>query len=160
MALTKNPPRKVHLAGPITIIGAEEVDAVGKNVCSASSTPGMLAEMHDDSGVNKWRPNASATEIPELAVFLENSLFNKGIDDAYAAGDVPLIGYLRPGSVWNAIIPSGETISNAELLQSNGDGKLKSATATTADAMLGRFKSLENIGAVTVDTRVRVRVIC
>lgn len=154
MPITLNPPNTIHLSGPCHI---ESDDLTN---CSVAATPGMLAEKVDSSGVNKWRPNASATEIPTLAVFLDSPESNLGIDSVYAIGATPKVGWLCPGSVFYGIVVSGQNIANCELLQSNGDGKLKSATATTADAMLGRFQALDNIGLVAADTRCRVQVIC
>lgn len=154
MALTRLNPRRVHLGGPLTKVDDFDYEAGG------AITPGMLAEFYDDSGETKVRANSSATEIPTLAVALDRAELNKEITDAYAAGDVVPVGFMAPGTVFYGLIPSGQNISNGELLQSNGDGKLKSATATTADAMLARFQSLDNPGAVTADTRIRVQVIC
>jgi hypothetical protein len=151
MAITKLNPHTIHLSGPCVL--------VNDLVAGVQATPGMLAEMFDVSGENRWRPNASATEYTALAVFLDFPEYNKGIDDVYAIGDLAKVAFLCPGSVFYALVPSGQNISNGELLQSNGDGKLKSATATTADANLGRFQALDNIGAVTADTRCRVQVI-
>jgi len=154
MPVTKNNPNTIHLAGPCYISSDDETN------CSVASKPGMLAEMVDSSGVNKWKPNASATEIPTLAVFLNSPESNIGIDTDYAIGATPKVGWLVPGSVFYGIVVSGENIDNCEKLQSNGDGKLKSATATTADAMLARFQALDDLGLVAADTRCRVQVIC
>jgi hypothetical protein len=151
MSITKINPRTIHLAGPCTKV--DDIAAGG------AVTPGMLVEVYDDSGTNKWRANASATEIAALAVALDRPELNDGIDDAYAADDLCKVGFLAPGSVFYGLIPSGQDISNGALLQSNGDGKLKAATATTQSAGLGRFQSLDNVGAVVVDTRLRIQVI-
>jgi hypothetical protein len=118
----------------------------------------MLVELHDDTTL-KVRANGSATEIAALAVALERNELNKTIDDAYAADDVVKFGYLGAGSVFYGLVPSGQSITFGALYQSNGDGKLKAATATTQAAMLGRFQSLDDTGAVTADTRLRVQVI-
>lgn len=154
MPITKNNPNRIHLAGPIIIVSDDETN------CGVAATPGMLAEMYDVSGVNKWRPNASATEIAALAVFLDSPESNKGIDDVYAIGATPKVGFMGPGCVFYGIVVSGQNIANCELLQSNGDGKFKSATATTADAGLGRFQALDNLGLVAADTRCRIQIIC
>lgn len=158
MSLTAIASRTIHLAGPIYRETAADVDGLGTHPASAAITPGMLVEMHLDTTV-KWRPNGSATEATALAVALNQPELNKGIEDAYATGDLVQVGFMAVGSIFNAIIPSGQNISACELLQSNGDGKLKSATATTADANLGRFQSLDSPGSVLVDTRIRVQVI-
>jgi hypothetical protein len=92
-------------------------------------------------------------------VALDRPELNKGLTDNYAAADLVAAGFLAPGSVFYGLIPSGQDIANGALLQSNGDGKLKAATATTQDAGLGKFQSLDNPGSVTADTRLRVQVI-
>ena len=126
---------------------------------SEAATPGHLAEMHDDGGELKWRKSASATEYQRPAVYLENGMMNKGIDDAWAADDLARVAFLQPGDIFNALIASGQDISFGEYLQSAGDGTLKTATATTADANLARYQSLDAPGAVTVLTRLRVQVV-
>jgi hypothetical protein len=151
MAITKKEPNTVHLAGPKVLIN--DLAAGG------AITPGFLVEMYDDSGVNKWQANSGADEIVPLAVALEQDEMNKTIDDDYAAGDLCKVAFLGPGSVFYGLIASGQDIANGDLLQSNGDGYLKAATATTATAALGKFQSLDNPGAVVADTRLRVQVI-
>ena len=151
MAITQGTPRVVHLAGPKT-----EVNDLRS---SAIITPGYLVEMHDDSDELKWRSNASATEQVAIAVALDQPELNKGVDDTYAAGDLVRAAFLAPGSVFWGLIPSGQDISFAELLQSNGDGLLKTAGTTTAAANTAKFQSLDAPGSVVVATRIRVQVI-
>jgi hypothetical protein len=154
MAVTKNPPNIINLSGTLT-------DNVDDHIrCGVASTPGMLAELFDVSGENKWRPNASATEQPTLAVFLSSPESNLGVDDVYAINDLAPVWYLHPGYVFWGILRSGQNVANCGLVQSNGDGKLKAATATTATANVARFKCLDNPGLVSADTRIRVQVIC
>ena len=150
MSITQRRPNTIHLAGPKT--------TVNDYAASAQITPGMLVEMHNSSGL-KVRPNGSATEIQAIAVALEQIEMNKTVDDVYAIGDLVKFAFLAPGSTFWGIIPSGQNITQGALLQSNGDGKLKAATATTQAAGLGRFQALDSPGAVTADTRVRAQVI-
>lgn len=151
MALTRKNPNTIHLGGPKVL--------VDEYVASAAITPGYLVEQHSDSGTLKWRKNASATEQVTLAVALDQPEFNLGIDDDYAAGDLVKAAFLAPGSVFYGLIPSGQNIAVGALLQSNGDGKLKAASATTAAANVAKFQSLDAPGSVTADTRLRVQVI-
>ncbi len=151
MAITLQAPRNIHLGGPKV-----EVDDL---VASAAITPGMLIEMHDDSGVNKWRANASATEFQATIIALARPELNDGIDVDYAIGDLVPAAFLSPGSKFWGIIPSGQNISNAELLKSAANGKFQSAGTTTEAAGLGKFQSLDNPGAVVADTRIRIQVI-
>lgn len=151
MAITKRDPNTVYLAGPITRV--DEFPA------GEAITPGHLIELYDDSGTMKWRKHATSTEQVTLAVALEQGHFNLGVDDAYAAGDQVVAGILCPGSTFWGLIASGQDISSAELMQSAGAGLLKAATATTAAANVAKFQSLDNPGAVTELTRLRVQVI-
>lgn len=123
-------------------------------------TPGHLVEYFDDGGATKIRKNSSATAVCPRCVIAEKDYMNKGIDDAYTAGDsTPRVVWLQPGCVWYGLIASGQNIQNGELLQSAGDGTLKVATAATAAANVACFQSLTNAGNVTVLTRIRVQVI-
>lgn len=132
-----------------------------EHVASGVITPGMIIEQVFDQAVAapKYRANASATEIVSLIVAGEQSWMNLGVDDNYADGDLVDAIYLKPGSIIWGLVASGQNIQMSELLQSAGDGTLKTATATTADAGLAKFQSLDNLGAVTVLTRCRVQVI-
>lgn len=152
MAITKRAPTSVVVFGDCS-------HPVNDLAVGEAATPGHLAEMYDDGGVNKWRKHPTSTEQVTLAVFMEQGEMNKGIDDAYAAGDLAKVWFLKPGDVFYGLIPSGQTIANAAKLQSNGGGTLKAATATTAAANVARFQSLDNLGAVTTMTRCRIQVI-
>jgi hypothetical protein len=91
-------------------------------------------------------------------VALERIEMNKGIDDAYGVQDLVKAGYLRRGSFFLGIVPSGENIAIGDFLDVE-DGKLVEAASSTADANVVRFRALETIGAVTVDTRCRAEVV-
>lgn len=151
MAITKRDPNTIFLGGPETIV--DEFPA------SEAITPGHLIELYDDSGTMKWRKHATDSEQVSIAVALEQGHFNKGVDDAYAADDQVVAAYLRAGSTFWGLIASGQDISAGELMQSAGDGTLKTAAATTAAANTAKFQSLEAPGAVTELTRLRVQVI-
>jgi hypothetical protein len=151
MAITPRAPNTIHLSGPIHLV----VDVPA----GEAITPGHLIEMYLDGSTTKWRKNASATEIAAHAVALEQIEFNKTIDDDYVAGDLVRAGFLGVGAVFYPLIASGQDIVKCELLQSAGDGTMKAATATTADAGLGEFQALDGPGAVTALTRLRVQVI-
>ena len=118
-------------------------------------TPGMLLELHDNSGARAWGVHDAADDPCPAVVALDQPMMNLGIDDAYAASDLVLAGALRPGSMFYGIIPSGQDIDIGERLQSNGDGKLKAAASGDV-----RFVShTDTGGAVTEDTRIRVEVL-
>jgi hypothetical protein len=116
--------------------------------------PGMLIEHHDDSGVLKWGVHDSANEPCSAAVALDQIEFNKGVDDAYAAGDLVKAGYFERGDRFWGLLPSGQDIDQGDLLQSNGDGRLKAYAAGP-----GGFVAVSSPGAVNEDTRVWVEVL-
>lgn len=132
-----------------------------EHVASEAITPGHLIEPvpAQASDALTYRKNASASEILVLCVALEQSHLNLGVDDAYASGDLVTACYLKTGDIFWGLLPSGQNIQVGEYLQSNGDGTLKSASATTAAANVAKLQSLDNLGAVTSLTRVRVQVI-
>lgn len=140
----------VHIGG--------DYQKINDRVCGASSiTPGMIVELFDDSGVDKWRPHSGATNMPTRYVALEK--LGYGPDDAYAQDDLMLVAAYYPGGMFWGLLPSGQDISNAEPLQSNGDGTLKSATANTAAANVAAYKAKEALGAITETTRCWVEVL-
>lgn len=146
MAVTRRNPNTIHLGGPVTYVA--DIPAI------ESITPGMLVEYHNDSGTLKWGVHDTADDPVHRAVALDNPMLNKGVDDAYAAGDLVLVGVLPPGSQFWGIIPSGQNITQGDRLQSNGDGKLKAAASGTV-----AFVAVDSPGDVSADTRVRVEVL-
>lgn len=117
-------------------------------------TPGMLVELHNDSGALTWGVHDSANDPVARAVALDQVELNKGIDDAYAAGDLVKVGYLKSGDRFYGIIPSGQNITQGAVLQSNGDGKLKAFSSGP-----GGFIAASSPGSVTEDTRLWVEVL-
>jgi len=156
MAVALNVPNKILLLGTPKLINSAGTTALLANVCSSTPTPGMLMELADASGVNKWRAHASAAETCPNFVLLEKSKANVDYTTAYAAGDVPEIHALQVGDVFYGILKSGQTVANCGFVQSNGDGKLKASAATTATANVARLQCLDNPGTVAADTRIRV----
>ena len=160
MAITKRPPNTIYLGGGDGPGGESGCTNINDYVAIEQITPGMLLEYHSDSGTLKWGVHDSATDIGSIVVALDQPFLNLGVDDVYAAGDLVLAGALRNGATFWGIVPSGQNIAVAAKLQSNGDGKLKVATADTAAANVAKFVALESSGgAVTVDTRIRVEVV-
>lgn len=154
MAITQRPPNTIYLGG-----GAQGGDGgityINDIPAIEAITPGMVLELHDNSGARAWGVHDTADDPVSAVVALEQTHMNKGIDDAYAADDLVLAGSLRPGSMFYGIVPSGQNINVGDRLQSNGDGKLKAAASGDV-----RFVShTDTGGAVTADTRVRVEVL-
>lgn len=112
-------------------------------------TPGMLV-----TGVTTLVKNATADAVGPVTVALEREEMGKSIDDDYAVGDTVKVGAFKGGSRFLGILASGQNVAEGALLASNGAGKLKSGTATTA---IGR--SLEALNASSGDARIIVEVL-
>lgn len=152
MSITQLNPRTIILAG-----GEVVIDDI---LASEAITPGHLVELFSASaGVNKWRKNSSATNITPMFVAINQPELNLGLETACAAGDLIPVAALEKGDIFYGLLPSGQNIANGDLLQSNGDGTMKAATDAAAAANVAKFQALDNIGAITVQTRVRVQVI-
>lgn len=124
---------------------------------SAEVRPGYLVKgvttIAHQTVSNAPVPKAFALEREELGRGFDNTYQSAGQDSAYyASGDTVKVGVFRPGDVVTAWIASGQNIQADELLESAGDGTLKSGST----ALVGR--SLDEIGAVTVLTPLRVEI--
>lgn len=159
MSIAKLNPNTILLHGPSILWDADQGDAVGTFRASAAITPGWIIELHDNTNVLAWRPHGTDSEQVSTAVALDRPENNDTIDDDYSIADTVKAAWLSPGAVFFGVIPSGQDIQVGEFLQSNGDGKLKTASATTATANVAKFQSLDAPGSVIVDTRLRVVVI-
>lgn len=163
MALTLRNPNTIMLTDKSTYarVGSHDLSAIIGYRAGAAITPGMLVERYSVSNELKWRANASATELAAHSVALDkpDEVNNTGIDDAYAANENVEVAYVWPGAVFYGKVVSGQTVADGALLQSNGNGWLKAATATTQAAGLGWMQSLDNLGTIAADTRCRVLVI-
>ncbi len=140
----------IYIAGPMTKI---EDYTCG----DATIKPGSLVEQYVDSGVKKWRKHSSATNMPTRFVALEK--LAKGVDDDYELDDLMLVGEFHGGGKFWGYTVSGQDITYAEYLQSNGDGAVKAATSIAAGDNVAAYQSEEAPGAVTVLTRLIVRMV-
>lgn len=160
MALALRNPNTIMQSGPdtYTVWGWSDGATTNGYTAGSAATPGMQVELVDSSGKNVWQPNSNATEYGDVAILMDKpaEVGNTGIDDAVAAGENCEVAWLRAGAIFYGKVVSGQTAANGAILQPNGNGWHKAATATTADANLGRFKCLDNLGTVSSDTRARI----
>lgn len=129
-----------------------------------SIIPGHLIEMYKDTdNVLKWRPHSSSTAIPQMFVALDFPEMGQSVgsatsvDSAYVPGDIVHAWGMPLGAGFWGLVASGQTINVGDALQSAGDGTLKAATASTADANVAHFIAEETIGTVTTLTRCKAR---
>ena|SRR5690242_14753501 len=145
MSITRNDPNTVFLGGTRTQIGDLAV--------SEAVTPGHLVERFNSSGVIRWRKSTGNGTNKPPAVATDQSMLNKGVDDAYAAGDLAEVSILHPGGTAWMFIASGQNVSAGNLLGDAGDGTLKTSPTVAL------FTALENKPNVTTLTRIRVEAL-
>jgi hypothetical protein len=145
MSITRSNPNTVYLGGPRTV--------VNDLAASEAITPGHLIEKFNNAGVWRVRKH-TGTSLAGSMYATEQSMLNKGVDDAYAADDLVEAVIGAPGTTIWALIASGQNIAFGDDLESAGDGTLKvySSGVKTATA-------LETQATVTVTTRIRVEVV-
>jgi hypothetical protein len=144
MSITRNNPNVVKLGGDWT--------EVGDLAASEAITPGHLVERFNSAGVIRWR-KATADIAGPGSVALDQSMLNKGVDDAYAANDLMQVGIPHKGATAWMFIASGQNVAAGALLGSAGGGTLKTG------ATVALFTALENKPTVTVLTRIRVEAL-
>jgi len=145
MAVTQNDPGTIILSGPYI--------EVGDLAASEAITPGHLIDSFNNAGVQRYRKHATASIAVAKTVARNQSMLNKGVDDAYAAGDLVQAAILSPGATAWMLIASGQTIVHGSKLESAGDGTLKIFGTGVV-----LFKALENKTATAL-TRLRVEAV-
>lgn len=146
MAITRNNPNCVFLGGTRT--------QIGDLAASEAITPGHLIDRFNNSGVIRWRKHATASIAVAPIVATEQTMLNKGVDDAYAAGDLVEASALHKGATAWMFIASGQNIVAGNKLESAGDGTLKIFGSGVV-----LFSALENKPNVTTLTRIRVEAV-
>lgn len=122
--------------------------------------PGHLIEQFHHSTLGMaWRRNSSASNMVDKFIALPMDIATQGINTPYVIGDNLAAYPLTVGVVFLGLLPSAQNITQGDRLQSNGDGSLKAASASTAAANVGFLKAQETTGAVNVLTRVRTLVV-
>lgn len=126
-------------------------DGIPKEIkCSVAVTPGMLLTYATDGTV---KPHATAAGIAFCKVALPNLLCGKGVDDAYAIGEivtftVPVKGDEFAGRVAGAV-------AVGDYLVSDGAGAFKTAAGTET--------AIPNIVGIALeagtDTLVRIEAV-
>jgi hypothetical protein len=145
MTITKRDPNTIWLGGPRTEIN----DLTAK----AAITPGHLVERVNTAGVWQWQKHSTAGGVGARTVATDQNMLNKGVDDAYAAGDLVEVSAGAGGSYFWMFIASGQTIVHGQQLESAGDGTLRALASGVA-----LFQAVESKTATAL-TRIRVEVV-
>lgn len=146
MSITRYNPNTIWLGGP-------QPTFVNDLAASEAITPGHLIDSFNNAGVQRYRKHNVAAGAVAKTVALEQSMLNKGVDDAYAAGDLVEAAVLGPGGTAWMFIASGQTIVHGNKLESAGDGTLRIFGSGVV-----LFKALENKTATAL-TRIRVEAV-
>ena len=122
-------------------------------------TPGMLVNSVASGTVEMNDLTGDGNGMVEVAV--ENDIFGKGLDDAYAANDTVISQLLTPGCEFNGLVPSGSlgganVIVYDDYITSYAGGLL--AKGTRANAIAMAREALDNSGG-SAAARLRVVVI-
>jgi hypothetical protein len=145
MSITRHAPNTVYLGGPRTVIN--------DLAASEAITPGHLIEKFNNAGVWRLRKH-TGTSLAGSMYATEQSMLNKGVDDAYAANDLVEAVHGTPGTTIWALLASGQSIVFGNDLESAGDGTLKVYNAGVKIATAN-----ETVAAVVTPTRIRVEVV-
>lgn len=135
------------MANVITLRGEPIVDE--QNTASEAITPGHLIEID----TNEWRKHATSGGAAAPIFAMERDELGKEISVAYADGDYVKAGYYAKGDRVNAIIPSGQDVSEGDEMESDGAGRLKAGTTKPV------ARAAADSGAVTEDTRLAVIIV-
>jgi hypothetical protein len=113
-------------------------------------TPGDILEKNSDGDVIR---HAVAGGIAVPMVALENTPFNKGIDDDYADDDQVQIIYPEKGGkylLW--VVAGGAAIVQGDYLESAAGGSVRKLAAG-----VGKFQAEEDVDNSGGGTRVRIK---
>lgn len=148
----------------IILRGDPEINEYG--VASEAIKPGYLIK-----GVSTVAKQTAAVRCP-FVLAIERDELGAGIDDtylvsgsgapaaAYASGDTVKAAAFDAGDEATVYVASGANISEDDYLQSAGNGLFVEVGAAYSSGTGGAMaQALETLGAVSVETAVRVRVI-
>lgn len=145
MAITKYPPNNIWLGGNIVVVNDVAAGAI--------FSPGHLIERYNSSGTPLYRKHSVAAGAAAKIFALNQSMLNKGVDDAYAVNDLVEAGVFEPGSTVWALI-GVLTVVQGDKLESAGNGTLRLLTAGFPIAIAAEGK----VGA-SGETRCRVEIL-
>lgn len=143
----------------VVLRGEPEFNEYG--VANEAIKPGYLVK-----GVSVVAKQTVAGVVPRCLA-IERDELGQGIDDtyrvsgngtnaaAYASGDTVKVGAFDAGDEATVYIASGQNISEDDYLKSAGDGTF--AEVSAASGAIAR--SLETVGAVAVETAIRVQFV-
>jgi hypothetical protein len=125
-----------------------------EGIANAAITPGMLIEQ---MSTGKFRAHATAGGVHPAKYFAREQEWTGGaLDTAYAGDDRLPYLVCGPGDQVYALVPAGAAaIVIGDLLESNGDGRLRKAANYLTDNSGGTANTtLQDIGAAPTEAEV------
>ena len=135
-----------------------------EKVAVSAITPGMLVEL---TSADEVQPHSTEGGRAELIVAEEDALQGQIVTHAYEADEIVTLAIADPGSEWQMLIASGETITIGEQLISAGDGTLKALDNATSASAVAQVVAVAletsqtaagEDGALAADTLLKVRL--
>lgn len=132
-------------------------------IADGANTPGMLLRKQS---TGKMLANAVEGEKVQAAVSVENVLFGKDIDTAYADGDRVLYKIFRPGDRLYAFLDIGEIVVIGDKLVPGAAGSFKKAIPVTAtgslddeEHIMAQAEEAVDNGTETVVARIVISIV-
>lgn len=126
----------------------EAVQASGQTI-----TPGHLLERVANGEV---QPHSGGGSLTPVRVAREMELVGNGIDTDYQDGDTVLYYHARPGDEFYMLLAAGETVTDGDELESNGDGTLVAQSGAEAGGKV--VTAIEDVDASGASDPVRIKV--
>jgi hypothetical protein len=136
---------------------ANTIIAKGKGVrmerlAGGAITPGHLVMLNSD---NEFVVHATARQRAAPIFAIEQELFGRDLDSAYAENDHTLAEFCTPGmEVYAVFAAASHTIAIGELLESAGDGTLRELTALTDSSGGTANTTLQDISASPAEAEI------
>ncbi len=146
----------------VVVIGHNEALYKEANVAEAI-TPGHLIALNSSGAMIKHATAGAAASAGEnfrmpVKVAVENDIFGKGIDDAWAVNDQGLYQQLDTGCEWMALLAAAATaVTYGAYLESAGNGTLR-ITTIEGNAIARALEAVDN-SAGGSPARIRVEVL-
>jgi hypothetical protein len=102
-----------------------------EGLASGTPSPGHLAELTSATADTYKVQTANGPKAP-AAVFVEDDLQGKDIDDAYTAATIAQVNLYPPGSAAVLRVKNGENISKGDLVCSAGSGEVRKVVSDSS----------------------------
>lgn len=137
----------------VTVLGNDLV-VRREGIAGGVITPGHLIEGPATAVI----AHNSAGQTAQKSFAVENDIVGNGIDDDYAANDTVLYGVFPAGSIVYAIAGTGG-VTAEDIVESNGDGALRTQAASAATAESARHSVVGRaLDTATVGNRFRCEI--